>query len=303
MQFIKLTILLAFFLGLIVGCSSKKESTKQLIPEKLLFGVVTGGDPGQREAMMKPIGEYLTKKIGIPVEFIFTTDYTTVIEAIKAKKIHMAELPPFAYIIASKVTYITPIVLLGADGKPSYYQSLIIASKKSGIKTMDELKVHSKELNLCFTEPASASGHLVPKAYLVSIGLEPKTSFKEVLFGGGHLGTVFSVKSGKVDIGCTLQLALDRMIVKKSIQENDYTLLWRSDPIVVAPIVVRNELDKDLVKKIRDTYLNMDKDSPETLTNYLKVYNKDKERLSYQVANDSMYNGLRKLAAGIKELD
>jgi len=303
MQIIRLSFLCVLLFGLIVGCSSKKENTKQLIPEKLLFGVVTGGDPGQRKAMMEPIGKYLSMKIGIPVEFVYTTDYTTVIEALRAKKIHVADLPPFAYVIASKITDITPIVLLGADGKPSYYESLIIASKKSGIQNMEQLKAQSKSLNLCFTEPASASGHLVPKAYLVSIGLEPKTSFKEVLFGGGHLGTVFSIKSGKVDIGCTLQLALDRMIQKKSIQESDFTLLWRSDPIVVAPIVVRNELDTELVKKIQNTYLNMDKDSPETLINYLKVYNKDKERLSYQVATDSMYNGLRKLAAGIKELD
>lgn len=296
-------IMFLFIIVGIAGCKSKNERSDGGIPEKLMFAVVAGADPGTREGMMEPIGDYLSKKVGVPVEFVFTTDYTSVIEALKAKKVHMADIPPFAYVIASKTADIIPIIVLGADGKPSFYKSMLIASKRSGLKTMEDVKAKAKDLNLCFADPASASGHLVPKAYLISIGLEPKTSFKEVLFGGGHLGTVFSVKSGKVDIGCTIQLVLDMMVRKKSIEENEFTTLWTSDPIVAQPIVVRNDLNKALVKKIQDAYLDMDNDAPETLKNYLAVYHKDGERLTYQIAYDSMYNGLRKIASGIKDLN
>ncbi len=296
-------ILILFVILFAIGCQTKKDVSEQNIPEKLIFGVVGGTDPGLRTKMMEPVVAYLSKKLGVPVEFIVTNDYTAVIEAIKAKKIHMADIPPYAYVIASKTADISPIIVLGADGKPSFYKSMIIASKKSGLKNMDDVRARAKTLNLCFAEPASASGHLIPKAFLISTGLDPQTSFKEVLFGGGHETTVYSVKSGKVDIGCTTQVVLDLMVKKKEILENEFTTVWQSEPIVAQPIVVRNDLNKDFVKKIQNAYLDMAKDSPETLRNYLLVYRKDPSGLAYMAANDSMYNGLRKIASGIKELN
>jgi phosphonate transport system substrate-binding protein len=299
-------IIVIIFFGLFLasGCHSKKVDDEQIIPEKkLIFGVVGGTDPGTRRKMMEPIVAYLSKKLGMTVEFVLSNDYTAVIEALKAKKIHMADIPPYAYVIASKTADITPIIVLGADGKPNFYRSMMIASKKSGLKTMDDVRARAKNLNLCFAEPASASGHLIPKAFLISIGLDPQKSFKEVLFGGGHQTTVFSVKSGKVDIGCTTQVVLYLMVKKNEITENEFTTIWTSDPIVAQPIVVRNDLNKDFVKKIQNAYLDMANDAPETLRNYLLVYRKDPSGLSYMVAYDSMYDGLRKIASGIKELN
>jgi phosphonate transport system substrate-binding protein len=293
-------ILLILFIG---SCQSKKDLNDQSIPERLIFGVIQGTDPGLRTKMMEPVIAYLSKKLGMPIECVYATDYTAVIEALKAKKIHMADIPPYAYVIASKTADISPIVVLGADGKPSFYKSMIIASKKSGVKNMDDLRAKAKDLNLCFAEPASASGHLITKAFLISTGLDPQTSFKEVLFGGGHETTVYSVKSGKVDIGCTTEPVLYLMIKKGGILENEFTKVWESEPIVAQPIVVRNDINKDFAKKIQRAYLDMAKDSPETLRNYISVYRKDPSGLAYMPATDSMYNGLRKIASGIRELN
>jgi len=288
---------------LVSACTTKRVGGGSDLPDKLIFGVVAGADPGTRKKMMDPICDYLSKKIGIPVSFIVVADYTALIEALRAKKVHMADIPPYAYVIASRNIELSPLIVLGANGKPSFYRSMIIASKKSLLSNMAEVRARAKDLTLCFAEPASASGHLIPKAYLVSVGLEPQTAFKEVIFGGGHQTTVYAVKSGKADLGCVTQVVLNLMIKMGGIRPDEFTTVWTSDPIVAQPIVVRKDLDQALAKRIQSAYLDMRKDAPETLNNYLSVYRKDFDSLSYQVAYDSMYDGLRKIAAGIKELN
>src|ERR1700744_1318193 len=296
-------ILLAFFTVTISnGCKNKTDLDANGVPQTLKIGIFGGENPGLVKSVYEPIRQYLSRELHMPVEIIYTTDYTAVIEALKAKKVHMADLSPFSYIIAKKNTAISPIIVLGADGKPSMYSSSIITAAHSGINSMADVKARSKSLTLCFVEPASASGHLIPRAYLNTIGLNPDTAFKQTLFAGGHLASVFTVKSGKVDLGCTSKMIMDIMASRGMIKDGDMRILWTSPPIVSEPVVVRNDLGKDFIKKIQDAYLNMDKHAPEVLHNYLKVLLKDNSKLSYMVAQDSFYNGLRKIAGGVKDL-
>ena len=205
----------------LAGCKNKASLDDKGIPKKLLIAVFGSEDPRLVRALYEPIGKYLEKKLGIPVEMIYTTDYAAVIEALKAKKVHMAYLSPFSYIIAKKNANISPIIVLGGGGKPSMYYSNIITRNGSGINSMADVKARSKSLSLCFVDPESASGHLVPRAYLTSIGLNPDTAFKSTIFAGGHLASVYTVKSGKADIGCTAKLALDIMVSKGRLKKDD----------------------------------------------------------------------------------
>ena len=291
--FLLLTVLFA------AGCKSKTALDSNGVPQTLTIAVFGGEDPKMIKEMYVPIRDYLSKKLNMPVEMLFTTDYTAVIEALKSKKAHMAVLSPFSYIIATRATQITPIVVLAYNGVPFSYQSVLITSSQSNIKTIADLKANAKKLTLCFVDPASASGHLIPRAYLTSIGLNPDSAFKETMFAGGHLASVLSVKSRKVDVGCTTTLVFGVMMDKGLIKKDDINVLWTSPPIVSDPIVVINDLNKDLIKKIQDAYLHMD---PVIIHNYTKVFLKDTLTRSFMVGNDTMYNGLRRIANGVKDL-
>jgi len=294
-------IVLLIYLN-IMGCKNKAALDDNGAPKTLIIAVFGGESPGLIKTVYEPIRKYIEVKLGMPVEMVYTTDYTAVIEALKSKKVHVAYLSPFSYVIAAKNANITPIAVLGADGKPSLYNSNIITGIHSGINSMADVKNRSKNLTLCFVDPESASGHLVPRAYLNSIGLNPDTAFKQTLFAGGHLASVLSVKSGKIDIGCTAKMVLDIMISRNMIKKDDIKILWTSAPIVSDPIVIRNDINKEFAKKVQDAYLDMGRDAPLVLHNYLKVLLKENSSLSFMVAQDSFYNGVRKIANGIKGL-
>ena len=92
------------------------------------------------------------------------------------------------------------------------------------------------------------------------------------------------------------------MVSRGMLKADDIKILWTSPPIVSDPIVVRNDLNKDFTKKIQNAYLNMGRDAPRVLHDFLKIQLKENSNLSFVAAQDSFYNGLRKIAGGVKDL-
>ena len=297
-----LTLGLLLVLSCFAGCVNEGSVDSNGMPKKLLIAVVQTENIPELKQVRGSVCKFLEKKLGIPVEMIYTNDYTGVIEALKAKKVHMADIPPFAYIIATRTFKLDPLVTLGQNGKPSTYTSSIIVNGRSNLKSMADIEAQSKNLTLCFADPASTSGHLVPRAYLNSIGLNPDNAFKQVIFAGNHLASVLAVKSGKIDVGCTTSLVFKIMLEKKMINEGDVRVVWTSDPIMDQPIVIRDDVNKDFAKKIQDAYLAINRERPDIINKYVKLFLKDTAKRSYVVVKDADYDGLRKIAAGIKDL-
>lgn len=287
----------------VAGCKNKGSVNDNGIPKTLVIGMVEAEKIPQIKVVREKIRLYLQAKLGMPVEMISANDYVGVIEALRAHKIHMAEMPPFAYVVATRSLKLTPMVTLGDNGKAVTYQSVIIVKGNSKINSMDDVKAQAKKLTFCFVDPASTSGHLIPRAYLNTIGLNPDTAFKQTIFAGNHSAAVLSVKSGKVDVGCTTNLLFNLMIQNKLLKEGDVKVIWTSAPIVSDPIVARDDLNKDLVKKIQAAYLDLDKEQPGILKGLMQVIFKDTIRRQYMVASDTMFAGLRKIAAGVKGLN
>jgi phosphonate transport system substrate-binding protein len=165
---------------------------------------------------------------------------------------------------------------------------------------MEDVKARAKSLTLCFGDPASTSGHLVPRAYLKSIGLDPKTAFKETMFAGSHMASVLAVKGGKVDVGCSFEFGYNKMIRLKMIKPEDLIILWRSDPIVESPIVMRSDINAQFTERVREAYLDMPTEAPAVFKAYISMYDPGRaDSIRYMRVDDSVYNGLRKIAAGI----
>ena len=297
------TVLVVFLIGLL-SCNQNKDLDDNGIPNKIVIAIYGSGDnQGSLRKALEPTRQHLENKLNKPVSLIFGTDYTTIIEAMVAKKAHIAYMSPFSYILAKRKNAVTPLVVVGENGKSTIYHSIIMSSKKSGITTIEQLKAQSKNLTICFSDPASASGHLVPRGYLTTIGLDPDKTFKQSIFAGSHQASMLSVASGKVDIGCsTIEYGLNVMVQKGLIKPDEVNIIWTSDPIVASPLVIRSDINPLFAEEIKSIYLNLVKENPNAFGSYIKTFKADPKNLSYVPIEDSMYNGLRKIANGIKDL-
>ena len=291
-------VYLFFLLFLIVGCNNNSKQ-----PSKIRIGIYTGDQPTQTKEKIKPFQQYLEKELKMPVEFVFTSDYTTLVEGIQRKKLDVVQLSPFAYVLATQKDCLIPLVTIAENHIRTEYHSFIFTYPSSPINSIADLKKHAKELTLCFADPASASGHLIPRAYLKSIGLDPETSFKQVIFAGSHPASMLSVKNKKIDIGCsTNELGYQRLIVNGSLKEGDLKSLWVSDPIINDAICVSKELDNALIEKIKKAYLEVDQKDPIAFAGSVSRYYSDASHMQFIPTYDSLYNNIRRIAESIKEL-
>lgn len=296
---------LCLLFAALAGCRSKTALDANGVPHKLVIAVYEGDNPGETTVVLTKVQKYLETKLNMPVEFQQSTDYTTVIEAMISGKVHMAYLSPFSYVLATQKQKLVPLVAPGFNGKPFSYRSMIVTNPRSGLRNMDDVRARAKDLTLCYADPASTSGHLIPRAYLISIGLDPKTAFKQTMFAGSHSASLLSVKSGKTDLGCVFELLYDKMIREGGIKEGDVVKLWESDPIVEGPVCMRPEVSSAFTEKVRQAYLAMSSDplGHDAFRAFISMYfPKQADNMSYINANDSLYNGLRKIAAGIGDL-
>src|SRR3989338_9355212 len=99
-------LVLLFCLAIVVaGCGATQKGTTNTAGEikVLKMGLIPADDAEEMLRGYEPIKDYLSEKLGIPVEIQVTTDYTAAIEAMRSKHIDMAWFGPFSYIIAANV--------------------------------------------------------------------------------------------------------------------------------------------------------------------------------------------------------
>jgi len=64
--------------------------------------------------------QYLEQKTGKKIELIVTTDYSSMIEAMRHGRIELAYFGPLSYVLARSKSNIEPFAALMANGRPAH---------------------------------------------------------------------------------------------------------------------------------------------------------------------------------------
>src|ERR1700689_2348701 len=132
-------------LFLLPACRNKLALDANGVPNVLVMGIYQGDNPGDTRKVLEPIRAYLEKKLGMKVEYQYSSDYTSVVEAIDSKKVHMAQLSPFSYALATQKDKLVPLVVVAENGKPTIYRSVIFTNPGTGVKNIADLKARAKD--------------------------------------------------------------------------------------------------------------------------------------------------------------
>ena len=289
----------------LAGCgdSGAKGTSATMLarPTVLRIGWVPNDEDVERRARWEGLRVYLERTLKLPVELVQTGSYSPAIEAMRASKMEICGLAPFAYLIASEKGIAEPLVAPGfSDGKPNHYRSGFIVPANSKLKSMQDVKAHAREVTLAWADPASASGHLVPRAYLETIGINPEKDFKQTLFSLNHTASIMTVKAGKVDLAAVTTTSLRSMIEKKRIGADDVRLIWESEPIMASIIAIRKDLPAAFKAEILAAYLGFAKAAPEAWAQIAPLYLTP--GIEWVAAKDQDFDSLRRLAHGVKNL-
>lgn len=223
-------------------------------PRALTIGLIPAEDSQAMIESSRQVLDALQQQLGMPVKPFVATDYNGVIEALRAKKLDVAYLGPFSYVLASSVAEVEAFsVAVTKKTGQSAYRSVILARKDSGLRSVAELKGR----NFAFVDPSSASGHLFPKAGLQQTGLDPETYFGRVVFSGSHDASILAVANRKVDAAAVADRIFNGAVAKGTVKQDDFVVLWSSRPIPESPMVWRKDLDPALKEKLAKALANL----------------------------------------------
>lgn len=229
----------------------------------------------------QPLKEYLTETLGKKIEIIVTTDYSSMIEAMRFGRIEIGYFGPFSYVLAkSRAPEIEPFAVGIDKGKPTY-NSVLIATAGGPVKTLADIKGQS----FGFGDQASTSSHLAPRAHLVKNGLVGGTDYK-VVHLGTHDAVARAAQAGQIPAGALSEPILRSLIERGMIDPAKIVELDLTAPIPNYPIAMQGYLAPELKEKIRAAFLEA----------------KDKEVLDsfraegFAPADDASYDVLRETA-------
>ena len=224
--------------------------------------------------------KYLEQATGKSVELVVTTDYSSMIEAMRRGHIELAYFGPLSYVLAKQRCDIQPFAVQMEKGNPTYH-AVVIANAASGVTNL----AGAKGKTVAWGDQASTSSHLIPKSMLLAAGLTAGRDYSEQ-FVGSHDAVAMAVQNGNAQVGGLSQPILERLLEKGVIKKDKIRVLSVSNPYPNYPWTMQSYLKPELQKKIRDAFLNL-KD-PEIMHN-LKAD-------GFGPAADKDYDVIRELA-------
>jgi phosphonate transport system substrate-binding protein len=286
----------------LVGCGGSDNNTTgdneaaktEEAPKKLVVGFIPSQNAETLSAKAKPMGELLSKELGIPVEVTVTTNYTGLIEAMAAKKIDVGFLSPVDYVFAHDTKKAVKILLqTERDGK-NYYRSQFVKLKtNTDIKKVEDVKGKK----VAFVSASSAAGYTYPGAMLKAKGIDPQKDVQGVM-SGGHDKGLQALLRGDVDVAVTFEDARTTMVKTVPDIMEKTEIIEYTDKIPNDTVSIRNGFSDEFGKKVQDAFIKI-MSTPEGKKIGKEIYSFD----NLVIGDDKNFDPVREVikAMGLEE--
>lgn len=164
----------------------------------IVMSFVPSGDTQDILVSGDEIAEMITERTGLVIETNVGTDFAAVREAMGAEQAHIGWLNTFNYVLANE-TYGVDVALVTERFGLSYYNGQINVNADAGIESLDDLvgKV------MCWVDPNSTSGYIIPRIMLQANGINPDEDFSQTIEAGSHPNVITQVYNGDCDAGAS----------------------------------------------------------------------------------------------------
>jgi phosphonate transport system substrate-binding protein len=235
----------------------------------------------------QPLKEYLEKTLSKQIELMVTTDYSSMIEAMRFGRIEVAYFGPLSYVLAkSRAPDIGPFAVGIERGSPTY-NGVLIATAGGPVRTVEDIKGKS----FGFGDQASTSSHLIPRAFLAKRGLVAGRDYQAVHVGT-HDAVARAVQNGQLPAGGLSKAILDNLTQRGTVDKTKIVEIGLSDPIPNYPMVMQGNLAPALKDAIRKAFIDM---KDEAILKAFRVQ-------GFAPTDDKAYDVLRETAK-VLELD
>jgi phosphonate transport system substrate-binding protein len=249
----------ALALGLLVGAAWHQAA---IAGNTLRVGMVPDAGATQVSVAQKaPLQQYLQKEMGMPVKLIIPTNYNATVEGLGNGSLDIAYLGGLTYVKAHALYGVVPLVQRDVDRQ---FHSLFITRKRTGIKSLAELKGHS----FCFGDINSTSGHLFPYLAMKQAGVFK--DLKSFRYTGSHTATGEAVAAGACDAGAIDETVYHAMIDSNKLPRAEMRVFYTTPAFADYVWVARKNLSPAIREKLARAFMRLQPDRDAAVLDILR---------------------------------
>lgn len=238
-------------LGLLALCLSSIGFAADADPDTLKVALLPDENASTIIKNNQPLKDYLEAQLDKNIELVVTTDYSSMIEAMRHGRLDMAYFGPLSYVLARSKSEIEAFAALNKKGSATYH-SVVIGNVEAGIDSFDKIKGQ----DVAWGDVASTSSHLIPKSILKSHSLGPDSDYREH-FLGSHDAVAIAVQNGKAAAGGLSKPIFESLVKRGVIDAEKVKVLEVSKPFPQYPWTMRSNLSPALKEKIRSAFYDL----------------------------------------------
>lgn len=199
----------------------------------------------------RPLEIHLEKELGKKIELIVTTDYSSMIEAMRHGRLDLAYFGPLSYVLAKQKSDIEAFAAIKQKGDTTY-QSVLVVNAGAGIAKIADIA----NKNVAYGDKASTSSHLIPKSILAEGGLKAGENYREH-FVGAHDAVAIAVQNGHAQAGGLSKPIFESLVQRGIIDGSKVRVLAESRPFPQYPWTMRSSLKPELKERIRAAFIGI----------------------------------------------
>lgn len=207
-----------------------------------------GGIPDQDASRLarrySGFAEYLSKQLGVKVQYVPSVDYAAVVIAFTQGDLQLAFFGGLTGVQA-RLQNPGARAIAQREHDASFHSKFIVRASLP-VHSIDDLKARSRDLTLTFGSESSTSGHLMPRHFLVQAGIDPDRDFQTVPnFSGSHDLTWQLVQSGAFDVGALNEDVWERAVRDGRVDEGKVRVFYTTPDYFDYHWTARPDLDRE----------------------------------------------------------
>lgn len=221
------------------------------LAQPVRFGILPLGGAFESRNDWEPVLADLSRVLGRPVSVLSVTSYEALEQAIQRNEVDMAFLSGRMALDAVTQRRMRVVAQVTRhDGLPGY-RALLLTRKTGPLRTLDGLLAEPERWRLARGESRSVSGFIVPQLQLfLPHHIAMETRFRSELVGT-HQATALAVANGEADVATNNTADFERFRLQFPVEAARLQVIWESDLIPHAQIVVRRDYPEPLQRQVQ----------------------------------------------------
>jgi len=223
---------------------------------ELLIGIEPEHNIFDQVQQYRTLAEYISEQLGMEVRLTIMSRYGEVLERFRTLHLDGAILSSYTAALAIRELGLNPVAgLVGQDGE-SNTRGYIFTRKDSGLDHVSDMRGKS----VVFVDPATTEGYLFARFFFRQHGIkELDTYFGHHYFSGSDASSLFAVLDGRADIGSAKETVYEQLVSRDRSIRHELQIIAKSPPVPRVTICIRDDLDPEMLGKLRSALFSMDK--------------------------------------------